>query len=110
MAAPSELAALDIGEAGNGQLEEGQRFLAGQVREEVIIIDSEEEGELGEVFGEGCSGSSRQLLEGPYCEEKPLQDGVKCHQAEQATDNAEDLLFSVCAQPCPGQRPSPFET
>ncbi|KAJ1143371.1 hypothetical protein NDU88_009680 [Pleurodeles waltl] len=60
MAAPSELAALDIGEAGKGQLEEGQRFLAGQVREEVIIIDSEEEGELVEVSGEGGSGSSRQ--------------------------------------------------
>ncbi|KAJ1216649.1 hypothetical protein NDU88_004250 [Pleurodeles waltl] len=55
MATPSEITALDIGEAGIGQLEERQMILSGQVREEVIVIDSEE------VSGEGGSGSNRQV-------------------------------------------------
>ncbi|KAJ1142483.1 hypothetical protein NDU88_008797 [Pleurodeles waltl] len=61
MAVPSEIAVPDIVGAGNGQLEDGQRIFAGQVFDDVIIIDSEEEGELVEVPGEGGRGSNRQV-------------------------------------------------
>ncbi|KAJ1180658.1 hypothetical protein NDU88_005877 [Pleurodeles waltl] len=64
MAAPSELAALVVGEAGFGQGEDRHRILAEHVCKEVIVIDSEEGGELVEVYGEGSSDSNGQLGRG----------------------------------------------
>ncbi|KAJ1166846.1 hypothetical protein NDU88_007242 [Pleurodeles waltl] len=61
MAAPTELAALDVGEAGYAQCEARHRSLAEQVCNEITIINSEEEGELVELYGEDGSDSNRQL-------------------------------------------------
>ncbi|KAJ1202346.1 hypothetical protein NDU88_006146 [Pleurodeles waltl] len=63
MAAPSELRELAVDEAVFEKGEDRHRILTEQVFKEVIIIDSEEEGEL-EVHGEGSSGSNGQLGRG----------------------------------------------